>query len=52
MSETASEQRVTRVNFANRMLTKELNIRMKTTQENKVQPKEEQKFPAPPEEKK
>lgn len=46
-TETAADQRVTRSNFANRMLTKELNVRMKTTQENKINT---EKFPTPPEE--
>lgn len=52
MSDTASEQRITRNSFASRLLTKELNVRMKTTQENKINQAETTKFPTPPEEKK
>lgn len=50
-TETAAQLRVTRSNFASRMLTKELDTRMKTTQQNKITT-ETGKFPTPPEEKK
>ncbi len=43
-TETAAEQRTTRSNFASRMLTKELNVRMKTTQENKIKPSDAAQF--------
>ena len=45
-TETAAQQRVTR-GFASRLLTKELETRMKTTQQNKI---DTSKFPNPPEE--
>ncbi|MBX9689304.1 MAG: hypothetical protein K2X27_21520 [Candidatus Obscuribacterales bacterium] len=43
-TETAQQQRVTRSNFATRMLTKELNTRKKTSQEGKISPADAAKF--------
>jgi hypothetical protein len=48
-TEAAVVQQRTRSNFANRLLTKELNVRKKTTQEIKISPADAAKFAAPPE---
>lgn len=45
--ETASDQRITRSNFANRMLTKELNALKKTTKEMQISPADAAKFASP-----
>jgi len=43
-NETASELKVTRSNFASRMLSKELNTRKKSTQEMKISPADAAKY--------
>lgn len=43
-TETASELRVTRSNFASRMLSKELDVRKKTTKEMQIKPADAAKF--------
>lgn len=52
MSETDTTQQRPRSNFASRMLTKELNVRNKTSQQMKISPADAAKFANPEEAKK